>query len=90
MATTPNSLDNNVGTGGTNTQGLANWAAPYITDYLAKAKALAGTDYETYKGPLTAGASDIQNKVFTGIQSLDFPGNLGKSFSSSGADQLPQ
>jgi len=87
--TTPNTVDNNLGPGGTNTQGLADWAAPYITDYLGKAKALAGTDYQTYKGPLTTGPSDIQNKVFQGIGSLNFPGNLGQSFSSTGAYQLP-
>ena len=86
---TPSSLDNSPGAGGTNTQGLADWAAPYITDYLGKAKALAGTDYQTYKGPLTTGPSDIQNKVFQGIGSLNFPGNLGQSFSSAGAYQLP-
>lgn len=85
---TPNSLDNSPGSGGTNAQGLSDWAAPYITDYLGKAKALAGTDYQTYKGPLTAGQSDIQKKVFTGIESLNFPGNLGKSFSSTGAPTI--
>lgn len=87
---TPNSLDNSPGAGGTNAQGLSDWAAPYITDYLGKAKALAGTDYQTYKGPLTAGASDIQNKVFKGIGSLNFPSQLGQTFSSTGAYQLPQ
>jgi len=86
---TPNSLDNSPGAGGTNAQGLTDWAAPYITDYLGKAKALAGTDYQTYKGPLTTGASDIQNKVFQGIGSLNFPSQLGQSFSSTGAYQPP-
>lgn len=85
----PSTLDNNLTAGGTNAQGLSDWAAPYITDYLGKAKALAGTPYETYKGPLTAGASDIQNKVFKGIESLNFPSNLGKSFSSADAYKLP-
>lgn len=87
--TSPSTVDNNLGAGGTNAQGLSDWAAPYITDYLGKAKALAGTDYQTYKGPLTAGQSDIQKKVFTGIESLNFPSNLGKSFSSTGAYQPP-
>jgi len=85
----PSTLDSNIGTGGTNAQGLSEFAAPYITDYLGKAKALAGTGYETYKGPLTAGASKIQDKVFTGIESLNFPSNLGKSFSPTGAYQPP-
>jgi hypothetical protein len=56
---------------------------------LGKAKATAGEGYQTYKGPLTAGASDIQNNLFNGIGSLTFPGNLGKSFSSTGAYQPP-
>ena len=53
--------------GGTSTQGLAPWAANYITDYLGKAQALANTPYQTYQGPLTAGASDLQTKAFEGI-----------------------
>jgi hypothetical protein len=69
-------------TGSTNTQGLADWAAPYITDYLGKAKALSETPYQTYQGPLTAGASNLQNKVFSGLAGLTFPSNLGQSFAS--------
>jgi len=77
-------------TGSTNTQGLADWAAPYITNYLGKAQSLAETPYEAYKGPLTAGASNLQNKAFQGIANLTFPSNYGQSFSSSGAYQPPQ
>ena len=69
-------------TGSTNTQGLADWAAPYITNYLGKAQALSETPYQTYQGPLTAGASNLQNKVFSGLAGLTFPSNLGKSFAS--------
>jgi hypothetical protein len=76
-------------TGSTNTQGLADWAAPYITNYLGKAQALSDTPYQTYQGPLTAGASNLQNKVFSGLAGLTFPSNLGQSFSSTGAYQLP-
>ena len=76
-------------TGSTNTQGLADWAAPYITNYLGKAKALSETPYQTYQGPLTAGASNLQNKVFSGLAGLTFPSNMGQSFSSTGAYQLP-
>jgi hypothetical protein len=86
----PSTLDTNLTAGGTNAQGLSEWAAPYVTDYLGKAKALSETPYEAYKGPLTAGSSNIQNKLFSGIESLDFPSQLGKSFSSTGAYQLPQ
>ena len=76
-------------TGSTNTQGLADWAAPYITNYLGKAQSLAETPYEAYKGPLTAGTSDLQNKAFQGIANLTFPSNYGQSFSSTGAYQAP-
>ena len=86
----PSTLDNNLTTGGTNSQTLASWAAPYVTDMLAKSKAISEEGYKTYGGPLTAGSSNLQNKVFEGLGSLNFPSNLGKSFSSSGAYQLPQ
>jgi hypothetical protein len=68
--------------GSTNTQGLADWASPYITNYLGQAQALAQTPYQTYQGPLTAGASDLQNKVFNGLAGLTMPTNLGQSFAS--------
>jgi len=76
-------------TGSTNTQGLADWAAPYITNYLGQAQALSQTPYQTYQGPLTAGPSNLQDKAFTGLASLTFPSNLGQTFSSTGAYQAP-
>jgi hypothetical protein len=75
--------------GSTNTQGLADWAAPYITNYLGQAQALAQTPYQTYQGPLTAGPSELQNKTFQGLAGLTFPSNLGQSFSSTGAYTPP-
>jgi hypothetical protein len=67
---------------------LSNWAGDYVTDMLGKGQALSEMPYEQYKGPLTAGPSNLQNKVSTGLSSLDFPGNLGKSFSSSTAPTI--
>jgi len=55
---------------------------------LGKGQALSEMPYEQYKGPLTAGASDLQNKVSTGLQGISFPGNLGASFSSSTAPTI--
>lgn len=80
--------------GGTSTQGLAPWAAGYITDYLGKAQALANTPYQVYQGPLTAGASDLQTKAFQGIGNLSVPNQgmytpVGGTFASSGAYQPP-
>jgi hypothetical protein len=81
------------GTTGTESN-LSNWAGDYVTDMLGKGQALSEMPYEQYKGPLTAGASDLQNKVSTGLQGISFPGNLGGSFSSTtaptiGADGQP-
>jgi hypothetical protein len=73
--------------GTTTTQGLSDWAAPYITNYLGKAQALGEMNYEPYKGPLTAGASDIQKNLFSGIGGLSLPQNYGKSFTDQGVAQ---
>jgi hypothetical protein len=62
--------------GGTSTAGLSDWAAPYITDYLGKSKALGNAPYQTYGGPLTAGASGLQTQAFQGIGNLTM-GNRG-------------
>ena len=86
MATTP--LPSTSGSANTST--LSEWAGPYITDMLGKSQALSNTPYQTYQGPLTAGASDIQQNLFQGIGNMSFPGNLGQSFSSKDAYQLPQ
>jgi len=79
-------------TGGTSTQGLAGWAAPYITDYLGKAQGLADKPYETYAGPLTAGESSLQTKAFQGIGNLTVPNQgtytpVGGSFTDTGVAQ---
>jgi hypothetical protein len=70
--------------GSTNTQGLADWAAPYITNYLGKAQALSETPYQAYQGPLTAGASDLQNQAFQGLGSLTVPGSIGQAAGTAG------
>lgn len=68
---------------------LSDWAGPYVTDMLGKAQAISNTPYQTYQGPMTAGASELQSNVFQGLGNLAFPTNLGQSFSSTGAYQLP-
>ena len=73
-----------------NVSTLSNWAGPYVTDMLGKTAAYADTPYQVYQGPQTAGQSDLQSKVFQGLGGLNFPSNLGQSFSSSGAYQAPQ
>lgn len=74
----------------TNASTLSEWAGPYVTNMLGKTEAYANTPYQVYGGPMTAGESGLQSKVFQGLGSLNFPSNLGQSFSSSGAYQLPK
>jgi hypothetical protein len=70
-------------------QGPNTWAGDYMSNLLGKTQALTEAPYQQYGGPLTAGSSDLQNKVFSGLQNANFPGNLGQSFSSTGAYQAP-
>jgi hypothetical protein len=70
--------------GSTNTQGLADWASPYITNYLGKAQALSETPYQVYQGPLTAGASDLQTNAFKGLGSLTVPSSIGQAATTAG------
>ena len=75
--------------GSANMSTLSEYAGPYVTDMLGKAQALSNTPYQTYQGPMTAGESGLQNKMFQGLGGLNFPGQLGQSFSSSGAYTPP-
>jgi hypothetical protein len=65
------------------------FAGDYIANMLGKTQALTESPYQQYMGPLTAGASGLQNKMFTGLQGTAFPSNLGQTFSSQGAYQAP-
>jgi hypothetical protein len=81
-------------TGGTNLgssseANISEWAGPYVGDMLSKTMALTNAPYQAYTGPLSAGYSPLQSKVYTGLQGLNFPGQLGQSFSATGAYQLP-
>ena len=70
--------------GSTNTQGLADWAAPYITNYLGQSQALSNTPYQTYQGPLTAGQSGLQTQAFQGLGSLTVPSSIGGAATNAG------
>lgn len=52
---------------------LSPWAAPYVTDVLAKGTAAAGQPYQAFQGPLTAGESALQNQAFSGLANLAIP-----------------
>ena len=82
MATTP--------APGTSSQStLSEYAGPYVTEMLGKAQAISEQPYSVYQGPMTAGESGLQNKVFQGLGNLNFPSQLGQTFSSTGAYQPP-
>jgi len=84
---TPSS--SNPAAGSANQQSLSEWAGPYVTGMLGKANAIAEQPYQVYQGPMTAGESDLQSKMFQGLGKLAFPNQLGGTFSSTGAYQLP-
>jgi hypothetical protein len=56
---------------------------------LGKAEALTEQPYQVYGGPLTAGPSSLQTQYFEGLGKIGFPGQLGQSFTSTGAPTLP-
>jgi hypothetical protein len=56
---------------------LSSWAGPYVTDMLGRGEALASMPYQAYMGPLTAGASTLQDTAFQGIGALSAPTNMG-------------
>jgi hypothetical protein len=52
---------------------VSNWAAPVVGGIINAAVDYAANPYQVYGGNLVAGASDLQNKAFTGIQQLAQP-----------------
>ena len=52
------------------TSTLSPWAGDYVTNMLGQADALSKTPTAVYKGPLTAGASDLQQQGFAGISDI--------------------
>jgi hypothetical protein len=94
---TPNPTTNPASTMGTGTEtgresSLSNWAGDYVTNMLGKGQALADAPYQAYTGPLTAGASNLQNEAFSGLAGLTIPtGKMGAytpgSFTDTGVAQ---
>ena len=56
---------------------LSTWAGPYVTDMLAKGQALSEQPYQAYQGPLSAGASDLQQTGFQNAANLSVPTSIG-------------
>jgi hypothetical protein len=65
---------------------LSSWAGPYVTNTLSEGAALAAKPYEAYTGPLTAGASDLQNKAFAGAKTVADAGYDPTKFTSGTFD----
>jgi len=71
---------------------LSPWAGPYVTNMLGRAEALGSEPYQAYTGPLSAGASDLQNQAFAGIGTLAGAGYTPTTYSGGtfGAQQAQQ
>ena len=71
---------------------LSPWAGDYVANYLGKGAALANAPYQVYQGPLTAGASDLQQQAFTGASNLASTGYDPTQFTSGtfGTQQAQQ
>jgi hypothetical protein len=67
---------------------LSPWAGDYVTNYLAQGAALANQPFQAYQGPLTAGASDLQNQAFAGASEMAQAGYTPGQFTGSFTPQM--
>jgi hypothetical protein len=63
---------------------LSNWAGDYVTNMLGQGQALANAPYQAYTGPLTAGASGLQNQAFGMAGNLQTPSSIGQAATTAG------
>ncbi len=78
---------------GTSTVGnLSEWAGDAITTNIGQGIAAANQPYQAYKGPLTAGPSDLQQQQFAGISNLAQTGLAPTQFTKGtfGTEQAQQ
>ena len=69
---------------------LSPWAGPYVTEMLGRGAALASMPYQAYMGPLTAGASPLQQQAFSGLAGLAMPSTLtGAGMGYGGSSGFP-
>lgn len=73
----------NAGVRGTESN-LSNWAGDYVTDMLGKGQALSNMPYQAYQGPLTAGASNLQNQAFNQASNLSVPSGINQAANTAG------
>jgi hypothetical protein len=67
-------------------KGLAPWAGDYVTNMLGEGAALAKAPMQVYGGPLTAGASNLQQQGFAGISDVAQAGYDPAKFTSGTFD----
>jgi hypothetical protein len=65
---------------------LSEWAGPAVSGMLSKGIAASNAPYQAYKGPLTAGASDLQNQAFAGASDLATTGYTPTDFTTGTFD----
>jgi hypothetical protein len=61
---------------------LSPWAGEYVTNLLGEAQALSKQPYQAYQGPLTAGASNLQQQAFAGASELAKTGYTPGTFTA--------
>lgn len=64
------------------TSTLSPWAGDYVTNFLGQGAALANAPQQIYGGPLTAGASNLQQQGFAGISDVAAGGFQPTTFTS--------
>lgn len=73
------------------TSTLSPWVGDYVTNALGQGAALAAQPYQAYTGPLTAGASNLQQQAFAGASDLASagyqPGQFTGGFGTAQAQQ---
>lgn len=71
-----------VGYGTSQASTLSPWVGEYVTDMLGEARALTQQPYQAYQGPLTAGASNLQQQAFAGASELAKTGYTPGTFTA--------
>lgn len=73
------------------TSTLSPWVGDYVTNALGQGAAMAATPYQAYQGPLTAGASNLQQQAFAGASDIATagytPGQFTGGFGAAQANQ---
>ena len=73
------------------TSTLSPWVGDYVTSALGQGAALANAPYQAYQGPLTAGASGLQQQAFAGASEMAQAGYTPGQFTGGfGVQQAQQ